>query len=187
MKRFAAVAGLAVCFACPLMGQQGSIGVADSPTLRPTRPQVVKFMEVMQVRLRLQSTIQMQQEDIRTVTHNMLHKALPEATPAQKARFETIVSDALGEVFTNYPFDDVLRDMIPIYQSHFSESDLNQIVAFYSSAVGQKLLKEMPAMSAEVVRVSETRLQPQIDEMMKNLTARLQEWANETEAPAAPR
>ena len=63
--------------------------------------------------------------------------------------------------------------MIPIYQSHFSELDLNEIVAFYSSPVGQKVLREMPAISAEAMRVSNARLQPKIDEVMKNLDARI--------------
>jgi len=179
MKRFAVPIALAMLFACPLLGQQKSTDVADSPSPPPTRAQVVAFMDVMQVRQRLQSTVQAQQGDVKTVTHNMFNKALPDATPAQKAKFETIVANALGEMFTKYPFDDVLRDMIPIYQSHFSESDLNQIVAFYSSPVGRKVLKEMPAMIAEATRVSLTRLQPQIDEMMKNLGDRLQEMVNE--------
>jgi hypothetical protein len=68
--------------------------------------------------------------------------------------------------------------MIPIYQSHFSESDLNQIVTFYSSPDGQKVLKEMPAMSAELVRVSDARLQPQIDEAMKNVGEHIQEMVD---------
>jgi hypothetical protein len=179
MKRFAVSVVLAILCACPLPGQQKSSDLADSPTLPPTRAQVVAFMDVMQVRQRLQSTVQAQQADLKTVTHNMFNKALPDATAAEKAKFETVVANALGEMFTKYPFDDVLRDMIPIYQSHFSESDLNQIVAFYSSPVGRKVLKEMPAMSAEATHVSLTRLQPQIDETMKNLGDRLQEMVNE--------
>jgi hypothetical protein len=178
MKRFAVSVALATLFACPILGQQKATDAPDSSTLRPTRTQVEKFMEVMQVRQRLQSMVQTQQEDIKATTHNMFSKALPDATPAQKAKFEDIVASAFGTLFTNYPIDDVLRDMIPIYQSHFSESDLNQIVAFYSTPVGQKVLKEMPAMSAEGIRISNTRLQPQIDEMMKSLGARIQEMAD---------
>ncbi len=179
MKRFGSLVVAAIVFACPLMGQQSSSEVATASTLRPTRAQVETFMGVMQVRQRLQSTVQTQQEEVKAVTHRMFNKALPNATPAQKAKFENVVANALREMFTNYPFDDVLRDMIPIYQSHFSESDLKQIITFYSSPIGQKVLREMPAMSAEANRVSLARLQPKIDDMMKNLDARLQEMARE--------
>jgi hypothetical protein len=130
-------------------------------------------MEAMQVRQRLQSSIQIQKEEVETTVHNMFHKMLPDATPAQKEALEGAATKALRDIFTDYPVDDVLRDMIPIYQSHFSESDLNQIVAFYSSPVGQKVLREMPAISAEAMRVSNGRLQPKIDEVMKNLEARI--------------
>jgi hypothetical protein len=182
MNRFAVSFVLALLFACPLLGQQESSDAPDSSSPPPTRAEVVKFMEVMQVRQRLQSQVQTQQEEIKTVTHNMFNRVLPDATPAQKAKFEDIVASALGGMFTNYPIEDVLRDMIPIYQSHFSESDLNQIVNFYSSRVGQKVIKEMPAMSAEAMRVSYIRLQPKIDEMMKNLDTRIREIADDGES-----
>jgi uncharacterized protein len=174
MKRFAVSIAFAMLSSCALLGQQESSNTPDS-TLRPTSAQVSKFIEVMQVRQRLQISIKAQKDDLKTTTHNMFRKALPDATSEEKAKFEAICADALGGVFTNYPIDEVLRDLIPIYQSHFTESDLNQIVGFYSSPIGQKVLKEMPAVSAETIRITNIRLQPKMDEMMKNLSTRLQE------------
>jgi|SRR5271155_1528596 hypothetical protein len=174
MKRFAVSAFLVTLFASTLLGQQQPTNAPDSSTLRPTNTQVMKFMEAMKTRSRLQSSLETQRQELGITVHNMFCKALPDATPAEKAKFESIVANALGEIFANYPIEDVLRDMIPIYQSHFSESDLNQIVAFYSSPVGQKVLEEMPAMYAELVRISDARLQPQIDEAMKNVSEHIQ-------------
>jgi hypothetical protein len=174
MKTYCLSALIAIALASPIVGQQKPNGIPASSTLRPTTAQVLKFMEVMQVRQRLQSTLQTQQEEVKTVTHNMFHKALPEATPAEKAEFEEIVSSELKTMFADYPIDDVLRDMIPIYQSHFSESDLDQIVSFYTSPIGQKIVREMPAMTAEAMRVSLTRMQPQIDKAMGNVSARIE-------------
>jgi hypothetical protein len=174
MKRLGDLAFLVTVFASTLLGQQQPTNPPDSSTLRPTGAQVMKFMEVMQTRSRLQSSLETQRQEVGINVHNMFRKVLPDATPAEKDKFESIVAHALGDIFANYPIEDVLRDMIPIYQSHFSESDLNQIVAFYSSPVGQKVLKEMPAMSAELMRISNARLQPQIDEAMKNVSERLQ-------------
>jgi galactose-1-phosphate uridylyltransferase len=54
-------------------------------------------MEVMQVRQRLQSSAQTQKEEMKTTVHNMFSKALPDATPAQKATLESIVASVLGE------------------------------------------------------------------------------------------
>jgi hypothetical protein len=118
----------------------------------------------------------------------MFHKALPDATPAEKAEFEEIVASELKKMFSDYPLEDVLRDMVPVYQSHFSESDLDQILAFYSSPVGQKVLREMPAITAEAARVSLTRLQPKIDEAMENVSARITAMveANQNKEPPKP-
>ena len=117
MKRIAMSVALAVLLTHPSLGQQEPAAVSDSSSLRPTSAQVVKFMEAMQVRQRLQSSIQMQKEEVKTTVHNMFHKMLPDATPAQKEAFESVATSALRDIFTDYPFDDVLRDMIPIYQS----------------------------------------------------------------------
>jgi len=90
-------------------------------------------------------------------------------------------------MFSDYPVEDVLRDMVPVYQSHFSESDLDQILAFYSSPIGQKVLKEMPAMTAEASRVSLTRLQPKIDKAMENVSARITAMADAKKNQEAPK
>jgi len=39
--------------------------------------------------------------------------------------------------------------MVPIYQKHLTKSDLDAILAFYSSPIGQKLQREQPAMMQE--------------------------------------
>jgi hypothetical protein len=39
--------------------------------------------------------------------------------------------------------------IVPIYQKHFSKSDLDGILAFYASPPGQKILKETPAIMSE--------------------------------------
>jgi uncharacterized protein len=178
VKRSGVLVLLLTGLASALIGQQQPANVPDSSILRPTSAQVTKFMEAMQTRSRLLSSLQTQREEIGTRVHNMFHKALPDATPAEKTKFENIVANSLGNIFANYPIDDVLRDMIPIYQSHFSESDLTQIISFYSSPVGQKVLREMPTISAELVRVSDARLQPQIDDAMRNVAEGLQEMVD---------
>jgi hypothetical protein len=41
--------------------------------------------------------------------------------------------------------DDFVNLVIPIYARHFSESDLDGLIAFYSSPLGQRVTHEMPA------------------------------------------
>ncbi len=138
----------------------------------------MKFFEVMHLHDQMQLMLQSEQKQINVMLDDMFKKEIPDGTAEQRAQFEKIMDSVMGDVFKSYPIDDVLRDMVPVYQSHLSESDLNQIVAFYSSPVGQKVLKELPAMTAEGMRVSYARLQPKIEEMIKNLESQLQQMAD---------
>ena len=118
----------------------------------------------------------------------MFAKQLPNATPKQQAQFEKLIS-SMNDLVTNYPINDVLRDMIPVYQAHLTESDLDQVIAFYSSATGQRLLKEMPAMTAEAMRVSYSRLQPEIEKLMKDMGDNIKQMtqdAGKSQGTAAP-
>ena len=59
---------------------------------------------------------------------------------------------------------------------------MNAIVAFYSSPVGKKVIKEMPAMTGEAMRISFARLQPKIEQMAKNMQSRIEEMAKADKA-----
>ena len=39
---------------------------------------------------------------------------------------------------------------IPVYDRHYSSSEIKELIRFYETPVGQKLLKELPAVSAEL-------------------------------------
>jgi hypothetical protein len=133
----------------------------------------MKFFEVMHVREQMQTLLQNQQKQVNIMVTDTFNKRLPDATPDQRKQFESIMSDMIGGLVKDYPVDDILRDMVPVYQNHLSESDLSAIVAFYSSPVGKKILREMPAMTAEGMRVSYSRLQPKIEEVTRKMESRI--------------
>ena len=59
---------------------------------------------------------------------------------------------------------------------------MNAIVAFYSSPVGKKVIKEMPAMTSEAMRISFARIQPKIEQMVKNMQSGIEEMAKADKA-----
>ena len=172
-----------------LLGAQQDPAASRRP---PTVAQVMKFFEVMHIKDQMQVMLQTQQKQFDVMMGEMLKKYLPNATAEQQEKFKKLTTDAINDLTTNYPIDDVLRDMIPVYQAHLTEADLDQVIAFYSSPTGQRLLKELPAMTQEAMRVSFTRLQPEIDKLMKKMKANAEQMANEENenqqnvAPAGP-
>ena len=63
--------------------------------------------------------------------------------------------------------DAILDDMIPIYQRHFSKTDIDDMSTFYASPTGQKMMREMPALTSESMQASYARMQKQMDVLTK--------------------
>jgi len=59
--------------------------------------------------------------------------------------------------------------MVPIYQKHLTKSDMDGILAFYSSPAGQKLLREQPAMMQEGMQVGSTIGQKRMRSIMEKM------------------
>lgn len=169
MKRCALLTCWILAAAFPLLAQQS----VDADRRPPSVAQVTRFFDLMHIHEQMRSMLQAEQKQLNLMMHDLFAKQLPNASDSQRAAFEKLINDAMNELVTNYPIDDVLRDMVPIYQAHLSESDLNQVIDFYSSSTGQKLLKEMPAMTTEGMRVSYARLQPEMDKLIKNMQTNL--------------
>jgi hypothetical protein len=72
----------------------------------------------------------------------------------------------MKEVAKDLPIEGLLDDMIPIYQKHLTKSDVEAMNVFYSSPTGQKLLREMPAMTAESMQAATPRMQAVMEKAM---------------------
>ena len=55
--------------------------------------------------------------------------------------------------------------MIPVYQRHFTTSDIDAMVAFYSSPTGQKMLNDLP----QIIQESMQAMGPMQLQMMQDI------------------
>lgn len=55
----------------------------------------------------------------------------------------------LTELMTELKADDLVESMIPVYSKHFTSADIKQLIAFYQSPFGRKVLREMPQIITE--------------------------------------
>jgi len=99
-------------------------------------------------------------------------KKVPDATAEQVAVLNGMVDDA----FQDFPIDELLDAIVPIYQKHLSPADVNKMIEFYSTPTGQKVIAEMPAMmkeamqaGAELTRARMDTITQRIDKRMKQL------------------
>ncbi len=60
-----------------------------------------------------------------------------------------IPEDMFNEIMAELKADDLMESMIPVYSKHFTGEDVKQMIAFYQSPFGQKVLREMPQIITE--------------------------------------
>lgn len=179
MKRIVRVTVVFLIIALPALAQ-----VADSASAAPaTRDDILKLFDTMhirdQMRLVMDSVAKQQREMIR----EGLKKRAPQMTEQDLARLDQFTSDILKD----FPVDGMLDDMIPVYQKHLNKADVDAMNAFYQSPTGQKMLREMPAMTAESMRASSPRIQAMMDKVMERAEQLAREERNkktQTEQPA---
>ena len=144
MKRlilFAALFALCVSLAPVCIGQQND---ANAPA---SKEDVEKYMEVAHSRKMMDDMMAVMAKQMHQMIHEQVAK-IPNAPPDFEARQIEIVDD----MFKNFPFDEMLKLTVPIYQKHFTKGEIEALTEFYSTPTGQKILKEMPAITAEAMQ-----------------------------------
>ncbi len=85
---------------------------------------------------------------------------MKDATPAQKKRFGQVMDDSLGRLTARLmaafkekmPFPELVdRVYYPLYDKHFSISEMEAIVTFYESPAGSKFVSAAPVIMQESV------------------------------------
>lgn len=65
------------------------------------------------------------------------------------------------------PYDDMLKFNAKVYGERFKDSELQEIITFYKTPVGAKLVKEMPGISGEVGALVGKLLPERLPALMK--------------------
>jgi hypothetical protein len=150
---------------------------------RPSRGDVLALMDTLHVRQMMAQMVDgMKAQGKKNAEAGFRYK-LPNATPEQVAKATSLVDD----VFSDINVDELIDVIIPIYQQHVSKSDLQQILAFYQSPVGQRLLAEQPAMMQESMAKSAELMQSKMPALMKRLDERMSREFPELADPPAPK
>jgi hypothetical protein len=158
-----------------------STGLAQPvPNDTPSPEEVLNLFSAMHVREQTIAVMQKSEEQIKSITRDLVERRVPNITPLQLGELDAMI----GDLYENYPVDQILGDMVPVYQKHLTKSDLNSVLTFYTSPVGQKLTREMPAMTAEAMQIASSRIQEDNEAIMRRLEDRIQKMATEQKKKA---
>jgi hypothetical protein len=170
MKRAALAAVLCMVFTAAAHAQQTP---ADAPA---SKEDVVRFMDAMHSRDMMMNVMNLMAKQAGQMVHQQV-SAQTDLPPDAEDRINKMMQD----MFKNFPVDDLIQAVIPVYQKHFTKGDIDAFVAFYSTSAGQKLVEEMPAITQESMQASMGVAQ----KMVANMQQQIQDDINQIRKESA--
>jgi uncharacterized protein len=158
-----------------------------------TKEQLTKMFELMRIREQVASLTEMmpalmqQQMTAQMKQMKQDHPEMASVTEEEQQATTEIMSKSMERAANLYPFDEMLADMTGLYQKYMTRSDVDGIIAFYSSPAGQHLLDMQPAILQEYLPLVMQRMQDRIKtvtgEMTKELMASIKTKAPDVNKP----
>jgi len=80
-------------------------------------------------------------------------------------------------MFEAMPYDELMQAMVPAYQHHLTHGEIQEIIRFDSSPVGQKMLEELPAIMGESMQAAAPIIQKWMQGRMNELKTSVESYA----------
>lgn len=180
MKSFAMLALLVLLPASATFAQDATVDAsADQPA---TREDIQRYLDTMHAKEMMTKTIETMFSQIRQTTHDRVMKdgSLPPDAEIQ-------IDKMLNQTLKNLPIDDLVQAMVPVYQQHLTKGDVDALTAFYSTPRGQKILAELPAISAEAMKASSGIVQKMVATQMQQVQEQVAQWQRDAQSSAYQR
>lgn len=140
---------------------------------------MLKLLELLQVREGVEATLEAMKEQLKAGAQQNFRERVPEATPEQLKKVSTFVDESFSELKP----DEMMKNLIPIYQKHLTRADVQALIALYTSPVGQKLRREQPAMMRETMQTNAATQRVKLEAVLAKLDLRIEQYANEQGKP----
>ena len=161
MKRIAVLIILILGLAGDCRAQQTS---ADAPA---SKEDIQKYLEVMHSKDMMAQMAGAMSKPM----HQMIHEQYLKDKDKLPADFEARMNRMMDDSMRAFPWDEMLQSMVPVYQKHFTKGDISALTAFYGTPTGQKVLRELPAITAEAMQ----SMMPLLQKQMEAMNGRLQQ------------
>lgn len=159
MKRYVAIVLMVLALTC-------STARADEASKRVKAQQLFMLLHMDQMMDQLLSGVHKQ---VQQITESM--PGADQATPEQKKQIADFQQRVLKLVNEKLGWKALEPDFINLYASTYTEQELDGIIAFYKSPVGQKMLEKTPELmtkSTEITQQKMREVQPQLNQMVED-------------------
>lgn len=151
----------------------------DKANVPATREDVQRYLEVMHSRDMMTKMADAMSKPLHQMVHDMYLKDQDKLPPDFKARMNRMLDD----MWKTMPWDEMLEAMIPAYQKHLTKGDIDALIAFYSSATGQKLIREMPTMTADAMQDMLPIMRREMERMQERVRQETADLIRESQQP----
>jgi TonB family protein len=113
----------------------------------------------------------------------------PQATPEQLQKVSSAAAQYMQESMKLLSYQEILDSAVPVYQRYLTRSDTLAITQFFSSASGQKLVKNKTAMLTETMQASQALVQkhqPELQALSEKLAKEVSADLPPTTSPPIP-
>ena len=108
------------------------------------------------------------------------------APASKKAVLDSYQAKANAALDQAIGWNKLKPDMVKLYTSTFSESELKDLVKFYESPLGKKVLEKMPMVTQQSAQLTQQKLEsavPVVNKLLSDMTTELDPSAGKA-APA---
>ncbi len=98
------------------------------------------------------------------------------APQTEKAVLETFQAQANTALEQAVGWDKLKPDMVKLYTSNFNEQEMKELIRFYESPLGKKVLEKMPTLTAQSAQLTQGKLEaavPKVNQLLAEMTAKL--------------
>lgn len=109
------------------------------------------------------------------------------APEAKKAVLETYQAKANAALDQAIGWNKLKPDMVKLYTTNFTESELKDLVVFYQSPLGKKVMTKMPELAQQSAQLTQGKLEsavPVVNKLLADMTAELEPGKPAAAAPA---
>ena len=103
--------------------------------------------------------------------------------PSEQAIFDKYYSDMTTVLKTEMSWAKMQPMMVNVYDKHFSEQEVADMLAFYKTDTGQKILEKMPVVMQESMQMSQSLMKdamPKIQTLAQQLSDELEQSRSES-------
>ncbi len=96
--------------------------------------------------------------------------------PAKKAVLESYTARANQALDSTIGWEKIKPEMVKLYTDTFTEQELKDLVKFYQSPLGKKVLEKMPAVTQQSAQITQQKLEsavPVVNKLLSDMTNEL--------------